>query len=73
MTVQSCIIWMKPLEFLRLPTLLDIQNKTKLCPRPGIIQNYLPPMIPYVHDATVAGTYRFYVPAMIEDGLTVIK
>ena len=31
-----------------------------------------PPMKPYVHDATVAATYRFYVP-MIEDGLIIIK
>ena len=57
-------------EFLRLPTFgYSKQNKAS---SPGIIQNCLPPMMPYVHDATVAGTYRFYVP-MIEDGLIIIK
>ena len=52
---------------------LEIRNKTKLPPQD---RNYTklspPPMMPYVHNATVAGTYRFYVP-MIEDGLTIIK
>ena len=69
MTVQSCILWMKPLEFLVLPTFEYLKQKAL---SPGIIQNCFPPLMPYVHDATVAGTYRVYV-AMIEDGLIIIK
>ena len=70
MTVQSYILWMKPLEFLRLR--LEIRNKSNLRPQELYKIVSSSPMMPYVNDATAAGTYRFYVP-MIEDGLIIIK
>ena len=63
MTVQSCILWMKPLEFLK----FKIKASS-----PGIIQNCLPPWWHMSMITTVPETYRFYVP-MIEDGFIIIK